>query len=276
MSRRQRPAAGPPRLTSSRVNPPRSRNSRQRPGTTPRMIGIPGRTPIQKAPHAPSCCASSRPRLEPGTSLTQALAAKQVPDAVSQVGAGPVPGGRAGRRRRVRRGLGRIPPEPAPPFGHGAPPGAPRQRSGSRRHRRRLAAVDADDEYAAALDLARRRQRSMDQLPREVQYRRLAGMLGRRGFGPGATARVLAEVLGLSESRRSRPESGPSSPESGPSRLRAVLDRDIGRTYPAGKRYPVTPVRYESDAGWSIRPDLAEVLPALFFRPLPRQSTKWC
>jgi regulatory protein len=61
-----------------------------------------------------------------------------------------------------------------------------------------LSVVDADDEYATALDLARRRQRSMDQLPREVQYRRLAGMLGRRGFGPGATARVLAEVLRLS------------------------------------------------------------------------------
>ncbi len=61
-----------------------------------------------------------------------------------------------------------------------------------------LSAVDADDEYAAALDLARRRQRSMDQLPREVQYRRLAGMLGRRGFGASATARVLAEVLRLS------------------------------------------------------------------------------
>ena len=61
-----------------------------------------------------------------------------------------------------------------------------------------LSVVDADDEYAAALDLARRRQRTMDQLPREVQYRRLAGMLGRRGFGPGATARVLAEVLRLS------------------------------------------------------------------------------
>ena len=61
-----------------------------------------------------------------------------------------------------------------------------------------LSAVDADDEYAAALDLARRRQGSMDQLPREVQYRRLAGMLGRRGFGPAASARVLAEVLGPS------------------------------------------------------------------------------
>ena len=58
-----------------------------------------------------------------------------------------------------------------------------------------LSAVDADDEYAAALDLARRRQRSMDHLPREVQYRRLAGMLGRRGFGHATAARVLAEVL---------------------------------------------------------------------------------
>ena len=61
-----------------------------------------------------------------------------------------------------------------------------------------LSALDADDEYVAALDLARRRQRSMNHLPREVQYRRLGGMLGRRGFSHGASARVLAEVLGPS------------------------------------------------------------------------------
>ena len=56
--------------------------------------------------------------------------------------------------------------------------------------------VDADDEFAAALDLAERKQRPMAGLPREVRYRRLAGLLSRRGFGSATTSRVLAEVLG--------------------------------------------------------------------------------
>ncbi len=55
--------------------------------------------------------------------------------------------------------------------------------------------IDADAEYVAALDLARRRARGMSNLTREVQYRRLAGVLARRGFGQATTARVLSEVL---------------------------------------------------------------------------------
>ncbi|HSU35533.1 MAG TPA: RecX family transcriptional regulator, partial [Propionibacteriaceae bacterium] len=59
-----------------------------------------------------------------------------------------------------------------------------------------LESVDADEEFAAALDLAERKHRQMASLTREVRYRRLAGLLGRRGFGSGTTSRVLAEVLG--------------------------------------------------------------------------------
>ena len=59
-----------------------------------------------------------------------------------------------------------------------------------------LESVDADDEFASALDLAQRKQRQMEGLAREVRYRRLAGLLSRRGFGSGTTSRVLAEVLG--------------------------------------------------------------------------------
>ena len=59
-----------------------------------------------------------------------------------------------------------------------------------------LESVDADDEFASALDLAQRKQRQMEGLAREVRYRRLAGLLSRRGFGSATTSRVLAEVLG--------------------------------------------------------------------------------
>lgn len=60
-----------------------------------------------------------------------------------------------------------------------------------------LASVDSDDEYVAARALAERRARSMTELPREVRYRRLAGVLARRGFSGGVTGQVLSEVLDL-------------------------------------------------------------------------------
>jgi regulatory protein len=58
-----------------------------------------------------------------------------------------------------------------------------------------LADVAGADEHEAALDLARRRAATMHGLAREVAYRRLAGVLGRRGFSSSITTRVLAEVL---------------------------------------------------------------------------------
>ena len=59
-----------------------------------------------------------------------------------------------------------------------------------------LADVAGADEHRAALDLARRRASSMGGLSREVAYRRLGGVLARRGFSTSITVRVLAEVLG--------------------------------------------------------------------------------
>jgi regulatory protein len=59
-----------------------------------------------------------------------------------------------------------------------------------------LADVAGTDEHRAALDLASRRASSMGGLSREVAYRRLGGVLARRGFSASTTARVLAEVLG--------------------------------------------------------------------------------
>lgn len=55
--------------------------------------------------------------------------------------------------------------------------------------------VDPDDEYQAAKELAVKKVRTMSGLDRAVKYRRLAGALGRRGFGPGTISQVLSEVL---------------------------------------------------------------------------------
>ena len=58
-----------------------------------------------------------------------------------------------------------------------------------------LEQVEPEDERAAALALAEKKLRSMHNLERAVKYRRLAGALGRRGFGSGVVTSVLAEVL---------------------------------------------------------------------------------
>jgi regulatory protein len=56
--------------------------------------------------------------------------------------------------------------------------------------------VDRDAELTSARDLAERKSAAMNGLSRDVQYRRLAGILGRRGFDAGITTQVLADVLG--------------------------------------------------------------------------------
>lgn len=58
-----------------------------------------------------------------------------------------------------------------------------------------LEQVDGDDELAAARSLVAKKARSMAGLDRQVRYRRLAGMLGRRGFGPGVISQVLGGTL---------------------------------------------------------------------------------
>ena len=60
---------------------------------------------------------------------------------------------------------------------------------------RAVADVESDDELAAAETLAAKKLRTMGGLAREVQYRRLAGVLARRGFGSGVTSTVLSRVL---------------------------------------------------------------------------------
>lgn len=58
-----------------------------------------------------------------------------------------------------------------------------------------LSGVEVDDEHRAALDLARRRAASMAGLERDVAYRRLGGVLARRGFSSSVTVQVVTEVL---------------------------------------------------------------------------------
>ncbi|MFW6599918.1 RecX family transcriptional regulator [Propionibacteriaceae bacterium Y2011] len=55
--------------------------------------------------------------------------------------------------------------------------------------------VGETDEYEAAVDLVRRKLPSLDRHDLDVQRRRLAGMLERRGFTVGLIHRVLADTL---------------------------------------------------------------------------------
>jgi regulatory protein len=61
-----------------------------------------------------------------------------------------------------------------------------------------LESVTNDDEAIAAEALVRRRIRSMSGLSREVQTRRLIGMLGRKGFGGSMAYSVVRRVVGES------------------------------------------------------------------------------
>lgn len=58
-----------------------------------------------------------------------------------------------------------------------------------------LEEVSDDDERVAALALARRKAASLSGLPTQVQVRRLAGALARKGYAPGLAHEVVREVL---------------------------------------------------------------------------------
>lgn len=61
--------------------------------------------------------------------------------------------------------------------------------------------VSGDDEYAAALALAEKKLRSVRGLDDQVQRRRVAGALARRGFGADVVSSVLREILTCRESQ---------------------------------------------------------------------------
>lgn len=58
-----------------------------------------------------------------------------------------------------------------------------------------LEQVTRDDEWAAASRLVQRKLRSTRGLEREKRYRRLVGMLARKGYGSGVAQGVVAEAL---------------------------------------------------------------------------------
>lgn len=58
-----------------------------------------------------------------------------------------------------------------------------------------LEQISAEAEEAAARELVRGRLRRIDSLARDVQYRRLAGFLGRKGYSSGLAMRVIKEEL---------------------------------------------------------------------------------
>lgn len=59
--------------------------------------------------------------------------------------------------------------------------------------------LDADQEQETASRLARERQARMSTLPREVQARRLAGFLARKGYGGQVVGRAVREALAAAE-----------------------------------------------------------------------------
>lgn len=61
---------------------------------------------------------------------------------------------------------------------------------------RALDEVDFESELATARDLVERKRATMTGLRRDVQYRRLAGILGRHGFDTAVSVQVLHELFG--------------------------------------------------------------------------------
>ena len=59
--------------------------------------------------------------------------------------------------------------------------------------------VDDDDELAAARRLAAKKMPSLAGQDRQVQYRRLAGVLGRRGFSSSLISRVVSESINATD-----------------------------------------------------------------------------
>lgn len=58
-----------------------------------------------------------------------------------------------------------------------------------------MSTISGDDEYDRARRLVEGRAPSVRGVPRRVAYRRLAGMLARKGYGPDVSDRAVREVL---------------------------------------------------------------------------------
>jgi len=55
--------------------------------------------------------------------------------------------------------------------------------------------IDDEDEYKIAFELASRKYRSCSHLDQEVIYRRISGLLSRKGYNHSITGRIMRELL---------------------------------------------------------------------------------
>jgi len=55
--------------------------------------------------------------------------------------------------------------------------------------------IDDEDEYQMAFALAERKYRSCSHLDPDVIYRRISGLMARKGFGHNITSRIMRELL---------------------------------------------------------------------------------
>jgi regulatory protein len=78
-----------------------------------------------------------------------------------------------------------------------------------------VSALDFEQEQRTASRLARERQARMNGLPREVQTRRLAGFLARKGYGGEIVGRAVREALANAQARAEQDEGGFDSDELG-------------------------------------------------------------
>lgn len=58
-----------------------------------------------------------------------------------------------------------------------------------------LEPIDHDSEVELATELARKKWRTVQNLPRQVAYRRMAGVLARKGYSSGVVTQVLRDVM---------------------------------------------------------------------------------
>lgn len=58
-----------------------------------------------------------------------------------------------------------------------------------------LGEFSPEDEYLVALTIAEKKARTLVALPREVQLRRISGLLARKGFSSPVASRVLRDVI---------------------------------------------------------------------------------
>jgi regulatory protein len=76
-----------------------------------------------------------------------------------------------------------------------------------------VSVLDTETEQATAARLARERQARMSGLPREVQARRLAGFLARKGYGGETVGRAVREALDAAREAESAAEDGGFDPD---------------------------------------------------------------